>query len=146
MIVNLKNYHLEVCRAFLSTFFICFKTSFSLSWLTCALGNLLVSPYLGLGLSSSREERRELLMVMLLRLSTADNWELFLLLSIMASATSLTGRLKAARYSFLDYIPWEWYWLIYSMSLISSSSSLLSSLLMCSFSLPIWITFLACSV
>jgi hypothetical protein len=67
-------------------------------------------------------------------------------LSPIASATSLTGMLIAARYYFLDSTPWEWYLLISSISLISSYYIFDSSFLFYYFYLPSLTTFCACYV
>lgn len=94
--------HLEVCIALLSIFLSCCKITFNLSWLTCALGNLGTSLSMDL-LGWFELSRAELLMVILFLLDIIEAlFELFI-----ASATSFTGKLKAARYYFLLSIPCE---------------------------------------
>lgn len=141
---RIKNDHLEVWTEFLSIFLSCCRIIFSLSWFTCALGifELETYPYRADGWLSEMSTP-ELLRVILFLL---ENWEAFWLWFPMASATSLMGRLRAARYYFLDSTPLEWYWLISSINFSSSSSNLCNSFLSYSFFLPTSMIVWACSV
>lgn len=136
-----KKDHLEVWMALLSIFFNCCKMTLSLSWLTCALGSL------GISLSIDRDvwlelSNAELLIVMLFLLDIIDA---FLELP-MASATYLTGRLRAARYYFLLSMCWEWYWLISYISLSSYSYNFCSYFFPSYFCLATSTIVCACSV
>jgi len=124
----------EVWIAVLSIFFSCCKIILSLSWLTCALGSLKLAASTYLGDLFYRVDSCETFKVILF---LRDKLDALLIELFIASATSFTGMLIAARYYFLDSTPLEWYWLISSISFSSSSSSLWSSFLSSYFFFPL---------
>lgn len=96
--------HLEEYVWLRYIFFNCFRIIFSLASFTVVFGSFMLFP------SDLSEPSVDLLSSILSFPPTLDVLISFFLsvCKPMASATSLTGRLKAARYYFLDSTCWEW--------------------------------------
>ena len=143
---NSNQFLAEKLESLLSIFFNCERIIFSLAWFTLALGSLIEELSIDFLWWSSWSSYLDLLTL----IEELANDLFILLLSSedcpIASATSLTGKLKAAKYSFLDSTSWEWALLISSKSLIYSYSKFLSSFFLFYFSFIALTKLCACSV